>query len=318
MTSSGTPVSSAARSRLAASCARPAARATCGLQLERLRRRAHLGGVRPAGAKRVERELVQPEPARRADQIGSLGSERVVRDGIERHRPSLVPAPRSVRPRYKTACERIRLRRSRGPRHRRRQRDRRSDRRVAAHERRTGGRARHRSQRPPRGRSSDSRRRDEIGGRRRRGRTGRLRARGPRHPRLLGGSRRRLGSRRRHAGRGMAARVRDQLRRHVLLQPRGGTQDDRARLRTSRQRRLDRRQGRQPECLCVLGEQGRRDRNDQVDRQGGRRFRRARELHRTGRDRHTDPRSAQRGAHRLHAAEDPAREGRPSRKRWPT
>src|SRR6266516_4350624 len=108
----------------------------------------------------------------------------------------------------------------------------------------------------------------------------------------------------------MAARVRDQVRRHFLLQPRSGAQDDRAKLWTRRQRRLDRRQGRQPECVCVLGEQGCRDRNDQVDRQGGRRCRRARQLHRTGRHRHTDSRSAQRGAHRLHAAEDPAREGR--------
>ena len=277
MTSSGTTRELGCPPEVGGKLRAPGREGNLGLKLERLTRRPHLRGVQPARAKRVERELVQPEPAGRADQIGPLRSRAGSPRWDRTPRTKLSPSPAlGSRPRYKTACERVRLRRPRGPRHGRRQRDRCSDRRVAALERCTGSRARRRSQRPPRRRSSDSRRRDEIERRRRRRRTGRLRARRPRHPRLLGGSRRRFRSRSRHAGRGMAARVRDQLRRHVLLQPRGGAQDDRARLWTGRQRRLDRRQGRQPECLCVFGEQGRRDRNDQVDRQGGRRFRRAR------------------------------------------
>jgi 2-dehydro-3-deoxy-L-rhamnonate dehydrogenase (NAD+) len=63
------------------------------LKLECLGRSPHLRGVQPAGAKRVERELFEPEPAGRTDQIGPLGPERVVRDRIERHRAKLSPSP---------------------------------------------------------------------------------------------------------------------------------------------------------------------------------------------------------------------------------
>ena len=72
------------------------------LQLERLRGRAHFRRVQPAGAKRVERELVQRESAGRPDQIGPLGPDRVIHAGIERHRSSLVLARVPFAPRYKT------------------------------------------------------------------------------------------------------------------------------------------------------------------------------------------------------------------------
>src|SRR2546427_9171050 len=72
------------------------------LELERLRGRAHLRRVQPSGAKRVERELVQRESAGRPDQIGSLGPDRGIRTGIERHRSSLVLARVPFAPRYKT------------------------------------------------------------------------------------------------------------------------------------------------------------------------------------------------------------------------
>ena len=58
----------------------------------------------------------------------------------------------------------------------------------------------------------------------------------------------------------------------VLLHvPGGAARDGRAGLRTDRSRRLDRRQGGQPDGGRLLGEQGGRDRDDEGDRQGRRR-----------------------------------------------
>ena len=63
----------------------------------------------------------------------------------------------------------------------------------------------------------------------------------------------------------------DQSRRPVPLLPRDRARHDRAELRPHRQHRLDRRQGRQPERAGLFGVEGRRDRADQVARQGTRR-----------------------------------------------
>ena len=92
-----------------------------------------------------------------------------------------------------------------------------------------------------------------------------------RRGRVLRGHGRRLAADRRRLRRRVAARLRAQLRRRLLLQPRGRPRDGPARARADRQRRLDRRQGGQPDGRRLLGEQGRGDRDDEVDRQGPRR-----------------------------------------------
>ena len=94
-----------------------------------------------------------------------------------------------------------------------------------------------------------------------------------RHP---GQQRRHRGQERHHLGlsdRGMGAGDAHQSRRPVPLLPRDGARHDRARLRPHRQHRLGRRQGRQPECVGLLGVESRRDRADQIARQGARRLR---------------------------------------------
>ena len=66
----------------------------------------------------------------------------------------------------------------------------------------------------------------------------------------------------------MAARSRDRPRRRFPLPEGGDAADDRPRLWADRQCRLDRRQGGQPQCLRLFRGQGRRDRADEVARQG--------------------------------------------------
>ena len=101
--------------------------------------------------------------------------------------------------------------------------------------------------------------------------------------------------------------LRDQRERLLLHVPGRAPGDDRARLRPHRPRRLDRRQGGQPDGGRLLGEQGGRDRDDEGDRQGRRRHRRPRQLHRARRDRDADPRRPLAAPHRLHGRADPAR-----------
>ena len=76
--------------------------------------------------------------------------------------------------------------------------------------------------------------------------------------------------------------MRGQPRRPVPLLPRRRAADDRAELRPHRQHRLDRRQGRQPERAGLFGLEGRRDRADQIARQGARRLRHRGQLHHAG------------------------------------
>src|SRR5581483_10692741 len=112
----------------------------------------------------------------------------------------------------------------------------------------------------------------------------------------------------------MAPGARDQPRRRLLREPRRAAEDEGERLRQDRQRRLDRRQGRQPDGRRLLVVEGGRDRADEGDRQGRRRLRRARQLHRAGRDRHADPRPDHPGAPRLHDRPHPARPHRAARR----
>src|ERR1043165_1920759 len=106
-----------------------------------------------------------------------------------------------------------------------------------------------------------------------------------------------------------------QSRWRVPLLPRRGAADDRAEIRPHRQHRIDRRQRRQSECVGLFGVTGRRDRADQVPRQGAGGSRHRRECHHAGRREDCDLRPDDQGAHRLHALEDPPRalrEGRGS------
>ena len=110
-------------------------------------------------------------------------------------------------------------------------------------------------------------------------------ARPDRRPRLLCRRLRRLAADAGRRRRRVEASDGDQRRRRLLVQPRRRARDGRARLRPDRQRRLDRRQGGQPDGGRLLGLEGRRDRAHEGGRQGLRRHRRLRQLHRAGRDR---------------------------------
>ena len=74
-----------------------------------------------------------------------------------------------------------------------------------------------------------------------------------------------------------------QSRQPVLLLPRHRAADDRAELRPHRQHRLDRRQGGQSERAGLFGVEGRRDRADQIARQGARELRHRGQLRHAGR-----------------------------------
>ena len=176
--------------------------------------------------------------------------------------------------------EPLRLRGARRARDGRRERDRRGRRRAAARRRRGGARLRPR----------ERRRRARLGPAERGGRA----AAAARRARLLRGRRRRLAPHRGGVRRGVGARPRDQPERRVLREPRGDPEDEGGRLRADRQRRLDRRQGREPDGGRLLVVEGRGDRDHEGDRQGRRRQRDPRQLHRARGDQHADPRARSR------------------------
>ena len=103
---------------------------------------------------------------------------------------------------------------------------------------------------------------------RRRARRDGEQARAARHPRQQRRHHRAQPPARRVSDRRLAAGDRDRPDRRVQLLQGGGAGDAAARLRAHRQHRLDRRQGGQPQRLGLFGGEGRRDRADQVARQG--------------------------------------------------
>ena len=107
-----------------------------------------------------------------------------------------------------------------------------------------------------------------------------------------------------YPSRGMGAGARDQPHRHVQLLQGGGADHDRPEIRPHRQHRLDRRQGRQPQCPRLFGLQGRRHRADEVARQGARRLRHLGQLHHAGGGEDRDLRPDDDRAHRLHALQE--------------
>ena len=83
--SSGTAASSAARSKLSASCVRPAARATSACRRNVCGGRADLVAFERAGADRVERHLAERHTAGRGHEVRTPRPEGVVADGVEGH-----------------------------------------------------------------------------------------------------------------------------------------------------------------------------------------------------------------------------------------
>ena len=116
----------------------------------------------------------------------------------------------------------------------------------------------------------------------------RARARG--RPRLRGRGPGGFAAHRRGLGRGVAAGARDQRRRRLLLEPRRPPGHGRARLRTDRERRLDRREGGQPDGRRLLGLEGRGHRAHEGGRKGRRPHGRPRQLRRARGDRDTHAR----------------------------
>ncbi|CAA9554926.1 MAG: 3-oxoacyl-[acyl-carrier protein] reductase, partial [uncultured Thermomicrobiales bacterium] len=101
-------------------------------------------------------------------------------------------------------------------------------------------------------------------------------------------------------GRGVARGAQHRPDRRLPRLPYRPAADAGGRLRPDRQRRLDRRQGGEPERGPLFGGQSGRDRPHQGGRQGGRHPRRSRQLRHPGRHRDPHPEPGQRRAHRLH------------------